>query len=97
MAESVGFEPTVRFSPTPIFETGTLNQLRQLSIMDILEAPLIYRGASFFGGEGGIRTHDGLQTHANFQDWCLKPTRPPLHINNKYKFNMRKPKSQVFL
>ena len=33
-----------------------------------------------FGGEGGIRTHGKLFTYANFQDWCLKPTRPPLHI-----------------
>ena len=35
------------------------------------------------GGEGGIRTHGTLQTHANFQDWCHKPTRPPLHIEDK--------------
>ena len=34
----------------------------------------------FFGGEGGIRTHGTLQTHANFQDWCHKPTRPPLRV-----------------
>ena len=33
-----------------------------------------------FGGEGGIRTHGKLFTYANFQDWCLKPTRPPLQI-----------------
>ena len=33
----------------------------------------------YFGGEGGIRTHGRLQTYANFQDWCHKPTRPPLH------------------
>ena len=32
------------------------------------------------GGEGGIRTHGTLQTHANFQDWCHKPTRPPLRV-----------------
>ena len=32
------------------------------------------------GGEGGIRTHGRLQTYANFQDWCHKPTRPPLRI-----------------
>ena len=36
-----------------------------------------------FGGEGGIRTHGTLLTHANFQDWCHKPTRPPLHIEDK--------------
>ena len=35
-----------------------------------------------FGGEGGIRTHGRLQTYANFQDWCHKPTRPPLHIRD---------------
>ena len=34
------------------------------------------------GGEGGIRTHGRLQTYANFQDWCHKPTRPPLHISD---------------
>ena len=33
-----------------------------------------------FGGEGGIRTHGRLQTYANFQDWCHKPTRPPLRV-----------------
>ena len=26
MAESVGFEPTVGYYPTPVFETGTLNR-----------------------------------------------------------------------
>ena len=40
------------------------------------------------GAEGGIRTHGRLQTYANFQDWCHKPTRPPLHwvavFNNIY-------------
>ena len=35
------------------------------------------------GGEGGIRTHGRLLTYANFQDWCHKPTRPPLHIVDK--------------
>ena len=33
MAESVGFEPTVENTPTPVFETGTLNQLSQLSLL----------------------------------------------------------------
>ena len=32
------------------------------------------------GAEGGIRTHGRLLTYANFQDWCHKPTRPPLRI-----------------
>lgn len=32
------------------------------------------------GAEGGIRTHGRLLTYANFQDWCHKPTRPPLHM-----------------
>ena len=36
------------------------------------------------GGEGGIRTHGTLQTHANFQDWCHKPTRPPLHVSKTF-------------
>ena len=50
------------------------------------------------GGEGGIRTHGRLQTYANFQDWCHKPTRPPLRIavtvscnsinNTTFKVNM---------
>ena len=26
-----------------------------------------------FGGEGGIRTHEGLQTLAGFQDQCIQP------------------------
>ena len=38
----------------------------------------------YFGGEGGIRTHGRLQTYANFQDWCHKPTRPPLRLNKYY-------------
>ena len=25
------------------------------------------------GGEGGIRTHEGLQTLAGFQDQCIQP------------------------
>ena len=25
------------------------------------------------GGEGGIRTLEGLQTLASFQDWCIQP------------------------
>ena len=28
---------------------------------------------SLFGGEGGIRTHEGLQTLAGFQDQCIQP------------------------
>ena len=35
LAERVGFEPTVDYSSTPIFETGTLNQLRHLSIINL--------------------------------------------------------------
>ena len=31
LAESVGFEPTVDILSTLVFETSTLNQLRQLS------------------------------------------------------------------
>ncbi len=27
----------------------------------------------FTGGEGGIRTHEGLQTLAGFQDQCIRP------------------------
>ena len=50
----------------------------------------------FIGAEGGIRTHGTLQTHANFQDWCHKPTRPPLHffattcLSNKIYINIYK-------
>ena len=31
------------------------------------------RGRLYFGGEGGIRTHEGLQTLAGFQDQCIRP------------------------
>ena len=34
---------------------------------------------SMFGGESGIRTH-GEFPHAGFQDRCLRPARPSLHI-----------------
>ena len=30
-------------------------------------------GLSYFGGEGGIRTHDRLLTYAGFQDQCIQP------------------------
>ena len=32
-----------------------------------------------FGGEGGIRTHEGLQTLAGFQDQCIQPL---CHLSN---------------
>ena len=53
-------------------------------IYKIIKKPqkIVYDNFStfFFGGEGGIRTHGRLQTYANFQDWCHKPTRPPLQL-----------------
>ena len=30
-------------------------------------------GPDLFGGEGGIRTLEGLQTLAGFQDQCIQP------------------------
>ena len=32
------------------------------------------------GGEGGIRTLDGLSTHTRFPGVLLKPLGPPLHF-----------------
>ena len=37
------------------------------------KAYLINQIGLVIGGEGGIRTHDGLQTHAGFQDRCIQP------------------------
>ena len=63
LAERVGFEPTdrlygQRFSRPP--HSTTL-------------APLHSSLATLLGGEGGIRTHEGLLTLAGFQDQCIQP------------------------
>ena len=40
-----------------------------------------------FGGEGGIRTHEGLQTLAGFQDQCIQPL---CHLSEDKLFMQRR-------
>ena len=37
------------------------------------QSDLVVRSLADTGGEGGIRTHEGLQTLAGFQDQCIQP------------------------
>ena len=73
-----------RISPTPIFETGTLNQLRHLS--NIIKNQLKHAG---FGAEGGVRTLAPLS-----RPNCL--ANNPLHHLGTSAFSYNKIKSEKY-
>ena len=79
MAEKEGFEPSRRYSrPTP-FPGEPLQPLGYFSIV-------IVHFSFQINAETGIRTQGGV-TLAGFQDRCLKPTRPSLHIYLSFRHN----------
>ena len=82
LAEMRGFEPPRRVTDLTVQQTVPFTTWVHLHYIKKSQIFVCYLTFSF-GGEGGIRTHGTLQTHANFQDWCHKPTRPPLRVSRQ--------------
>ncbi len=59
--------------------SGISNPLRQTNWASV--------GPDLFGGEGGIRTLEGLQTLAGFQDQCIQPL---CHLSGVVTFMRRR-------
>ena len=75
LAETEGFEPSRPLRTLTVQQTVPFNQLGYVSIY--------YSGlhsCSPLWRRGWDSNPRYARTYANFQDWCLKPTRPPLHI-----------------
>ena len=87
VAEKAGFEPALALRLLMVQQTIPFSLLGYFSIIKVIFCAPVYLKSVNWRRDWDSNPGQA-RTYAGFQDRCLKPTRPSLHIKRKNKYNM---------